>query len=136
MNNNIIEDGKKTRFQTGRSGNPGGRPKKRPISGRYAEMAETELPDDLQKLLRLPKGATYGDAIAMGQVRAAIKGKTEAAREFREAIEGKATQRIEIADTTIADAFEKIKEAELDAYAKDGTLPDWFPRSSDDTNGS
>jgi hypothetical protein len=117
------------------SPNPGGRPKKRPISGRYAEMAETELPEDIRRVLRLPKGATFGDAIAMGQARAAIKGKTDAAREFREAIEGKATQRIEIADTTVADAFEKMKEAELDAYAKDGTLPDWFPKSSDNSNG-
>jgi hypothetical protein len=122
-------------FGPGKSGNPGGRPRKRPISGRYADVAEMKLPDDLQKVLHLPKGATFGDAIAMGQARAAIKGKTEAAREFREAIEGKATQRIEIADTTIADAFEKMKEAELDAYAKDGTLPDWFPKPGDDGNG-
>jgi hypothetical protein len=122
-------------FGPGKSGNPGGRPRKRPISGRYADVAETELPDDFQRVLRLPKGATFGDAIAMGQVRAAIKGRTDAAREVREAIEGKATQRIEIADTTIADAFEKMKEAELDAYAKDGTLPDWFPKSGDDGNG-
>jgi len=135
MNKNIVEDGKETRFGPGKSGNPGGRPKKRPISGRYADVAEMKLPDDLQKVLRLLKGATYGDAIAMGQVRAAIKGKTEAAREFREAIEGKATQRIEIADTTISDALEKMKEAEPDAYAKDGTLPDWFPKSGDDADG-
>ena len=122
-------------FGPGKSGNPGGRPRKRPISGRYADVAETELPDDFQRVLRLPKGATFGDDIAMGLVRAAIKGRTDAAREVREAIEGKATQRIEIADTTIADAFEKMKEAELDAYAKDGTLPDWFPKSGDDGNG-
>jgi len=135
MNNNIIEDGKKTRFQTGRSGNPGGRPKKRPITGRYAEVTEMELPEPLRQTLRLQKGATYGDAMALAQVRAAIKGRTDAVREVREAIEGKATQRIEIADTTVADAFEKMKEAELDAYAKDGTLPDWFPKSGDDGNG-
>jgi hypothetical protein len=121
-------------FQPGQSGNPGGRPRKRPISGRYAELAETELPEALRKELSLPKGATYGDAIAMGLVRAAIKGETGAAREVREAIEGKATQRIEIADTTRADAFEKMTEDELLAYAKDGTLPDWFPRS-EDANG-
>jgi hypothetical protein len=75
------------------------------------------------------------DAIAVGQVRAAIKGRTDAAREVREAIEGKATQRIEIADTTREEAFEKMTEAELDAYAKNGTLPDWFPKSGDNANG-
>jgi hypothetical protein len=122
-------------FQAGKSGNPGGRPRKRPISGRYLEIAETELPKALRKELALPRGATYGDAIALGQARAAIRGKTDAAREVREAIEGKATQRIEIADTTRAEAFEKMTEAELDAYAKDGTLPDWFPKSGDNANG-
>jgi hypothetical protein len=123
-------------FEAGKSGNPGGRPRKRPISGRYAELAEMELPEAIRQTLRLEKGATYGDAVAMGQVRPAIKGRPDAAREIREAIEGKATQRIEIADTTRAEAFEKMTEAELDAYAKDGTLPDWFPKSGDNANGS
>jgi hypothetical protein len=122
-------------FERGKSGNPGGRPRKRPISGRYAEVAETELPEALRKELGLPRGAAYGNAIAMGQVRAAVKGRTDAAREIREAIEGKATQRIEIADTARAEAFDKMTEVELDAYAKDGTLPDWFPKSGDNANG-
>jgi hypothetical protein len=87
-------------FQPGKSGNPGGRPRKRPISERYAEVAEAELPKAWRKELGLRRGATYGDAVAMGQVRAAIRGRTDAAREVREAIEGKATQRIEITETT------------------------------------
>jgi hypothetical protein len=77
----------------GQSGNPSGRPRKRPISDRYAEMVETTLPNDVRAALRLPEGATYGDAIALAQARQAIKGKPEAAREIREAIEGKSTQR-------------------------------------------
>lgn len=77
----------------GQSGNPSGRPRKRPISDRYAEMVETMLPNDVRTALRLPEGATYGDAIALAQARQAIKGKPEAAREIREAIEGKSTQR-------------------------------------------
>ena len=56
-------------------------------------MVETILPNDVRTALRLPEGATYGDAIALAQARQAIKGKPEAAREIREAIEGKSTQR-------------------------------------------
>jgi len=74
-------------------------------------------------MMRLQKGATYGDAIVLGVVRAAIKGKTDAAREIRESIEGKSTQRIEFADTTFADTFEKMNEAELEAYASEAGCP-------------
>lgn len=81
------------KWAPGQSGNPSGRPRKRPISDRYAEMVETMLPNDVRTALRLPEGATYGDAIAFAQARQAIKGKPEAAREIREAIEGKSTQR-------------------------------------------
>jgi hypothetical protein len=70
----------------GKSGNPGGRPKKRPISDRYADLAERPLPDDLRLMMKLEKGATYGDALALSQFRGAIKGKPKAAREIREAI--------------------------------------------------
>ena len=61
-------------------------------------MVETVLPDDLRNAVGLPKGATYGDAIALSQARQAIKGKPEAAREIREAIEGKTSQRDHEAD--------------------------------------
>jgi hypothetical protein len=81
------------KWAPGQSGNPTGRPRKRPISDRYAEMVETVLPDDLRNAVGLPNGATYGDAIALSQARQAIKGKPEAAREIREAIEGRTTQR-------------------------------------------
>jgi hypothetical protein len=100
-------------FQPGKSGNPGGRPRKRPISERYAEKIETELPEAWRKELGLRRGATYGDAVAEGQVQAAIRGETGAAREIREAIEGRATRRIEIADMTRAEAFDKMTEAGL-----------------------
>jgi Family of unknown function (DUF5681) len=44
MNPNL-EKGAPHRFKPGASGNPGGRPKKRPISERYEELAELELPE-------------------------------------------------------------------------------------------
>ncbi len=80
-------------WKSGESGNLSGRPKKRPISDRYAERAETALPEEERIKRGLPRDATYGDALAFDQFNAALNGRTEAAREIREAIEGKAAQR-------------------------------------------
>src|SRR5713101_7533720 len=80
----------------GVSGNPGGRPKKRPITDRYYQKAEEPLSEKDCKRLELPIGATWGDLLALRQFQAADKGSTNAAREIREAIEGKAPQRFEI----------------------------------------
>jgi hypothetical protein len=60
------------------------------LSESYEALVEQPLPEDLRVGLKSPEGATYGDAIAMGQARAAIKGKTEAAREIGDRMEGKA----------------------------------------------
>jgi len=50
---------------------------------------ETELPDEIRTALSLPRGATFGDAVALAQARQAIRGETAAAKEMREAIEGR-----------------------------------------------
>jgi hypothetical protein len=66
--------------------NPGGRPRK-PITEAYADMADQKFPGD-------PKGRTYAQLAAEGQFNAAIKGKTDAAREIADRLEGKAVQPI------------------------------------------
>jgi hypothetical protein len=76
-------------WQPGQTGNPGGRPQKKPITDRYLRIVETELPDEIRTALSLPRGATFGDAIALAQARQAIKGETAAAKQMREAIEGR-----------------------------------------------
>jgi hypothetical protein len=83
-------------WQPGQTGNPGGRPKKKPITDRYLRIVETELPDDIRMALGLPRHATFGDAIALAQARAAIQGDTPAAKELREAIEGRASTQEEL----------------------------------------
>jgi hypothetical protein len=77
-------------WKPGQSGNPSGRPRTKPISDRYAYIAEEKLPESVRKKLGLEAGATYGDALSLMQFRSALNGNTGAAREIREAIEGKA----------------------------------------------
>jgi hypothetical protein len=78
------------------SPNPGGRPKKAPISEAYAHHVGDPLPDDIRSKLRLPKGATWADAIALGQLRAAVKGNTVAAKEIADRVEGRVPLPMEV----------------------------------------
>ena len=50
-------------------------------------------------------------------------------REIADRTEGRARQAIEFEDKTLANAFERMTTEELEAYARDGTLPPWFPRT-------
>jgi hypothetical protein len=88
-------------WKPGESGNPAGRPKKLPITDRYATVAELPVPDNLLTALRLseaekPAIKTYGDALVLSQFRAGIKGKTEPAREIADRLEGRARQAVEV----------------------------------------
>ncbi len=67
------------RFQPGVSGNPGGRPRKRPLTEAY------------EKLIADPKIA---EAIAKGIIRAARRGNVKAASEIADRVEGKVTKQV------------------------------------------
>ena len=77
-------------FKKGQSGNPGGRPRKS-ISIAYTELADEKVPGDKH-------GRTYVQLLALAQYHAAVKGKTDAAREIANRIEGPAEkpQQVEI----------------------------------------
>jgi uncharacterized protein DUF5681 len=83
-NSGRFQKGNPYRFPPKVSGNPGGRPRK-PMTDAYADIAEQKYPGD-------PKGRTYAQLAAEGQFNAAIKGKTDAAREIADRLEGKAVQ--------------------------------------------
>jgi hypothetical protein len=122
-NPNIAEDGRSHRWKKGQSGNPSGRPKSKTISNAYRHKLEEEVPND-------PERRTWAELIAEAQVRDAVRGNVQAAREIADRTEGKARQSIEFEDKTLSEAFERMTSEELEAYARDGTLPAWFPRTA------
>jgi Family of unknown function (DUF5681) len=89
----------------GISGNPSGRPPK-PITEAYADIAQQKYPGD-------PKGRTYAQLAAEGQFNAAIKGKTDAAREIADRLEGKAVQPVvgdDTASTSVTVNIEAVRK--------------------------
>lgn len=106
----------------GVSGNPSGKPRRRPISDWYAAVADRPLPDDLRKKLKLKKGTTFAQAVAVAQFVKAIEGEARNASEIREAIEGKATQRIELSGVEDGPPVEIVDRLDLGKLTKDELL--------------
>ena len=75
-------------WQPGQSGNPGGRPKKLPITDALRELVD-------KGAVPQKKAATLAGQLAQQLVRAALKGKMAPLVEVIDRIEGKARQRIE-----------------------------------------
>jgi hypothetical protein len=123
-NPNIAEEGKAHRWRKGQSGNPSGRPKSKTLSDAYKHKLEEAVPND-------PEGRTWAELIAEAQVRDAVRGNVQAAREIADRTEGRARQAIEFEDRTMTQAFERMTTEELEAYARDGTVPVWFPRPTE-----
>lgn len=121
-NPNIAEDGRSHRWKKGQSGNPSGRPKSKTLSNAYRNKLEEPVPND-------PEGRTWAELIAEAQVRDAVRGNVQAAREIADRTEGRPRQAIEFEDKTMTQAFERMTIEELEAYARDGSLPTWFPRT-------
>jgi hypothetical protein len=103
----------------GVSGNPGGRPKTAPLSQACREKLAQPVPGD-------PYGRTYAEKIATVLAERATKGDIRAAQEIADRAEGKPRQSVEIENTTLRAAFERMSRDELEAYAASGVLPSWF----------
>ncbi len=116
------EVGRPYHWKKGQSGNPSGRPKSKVLSDAYKNKLEELIPND-------PEGRTWAELIAEAQVRDAVRGNVQAAREIADRTEGRARQSIELEDKTFANAFERMTPDELERYAATGQLPDWFPRN-------
>jgi hypothetical protein len=114
--------GKATQFKPGQSGNPGGRPKTAPLSQACRDLLASSVPDDSQ-------GRTYAEAIAEKLAQKALAGDIRAAQELADRAEGRPRQSLEIEKVPLREAFERMTNEELLAYATTGQLPEWFPKS-------
>jgi|SRR6516225_1111798 len=110
-----------TPWKPGTSGNPGGRPKMAHLSNACRELLAALVPND-------PEGRTYAQAIAETLAQKALAGDIRAAQEIADRAEGRARQSVEIQSAEVREAFERMSREELDAYAREGKLPAWFPR--------
>jgi hypothetical protein len=87
-----------------------GAPRKRALSGAYDAVLRQPLPAEFRAALlraniRLPKNASWSDAIALSMARAALKANVLAAKELREGAEGRASMRIEMSRDDPAPQF-------------------------------
>ena len=108
----------------GVSGNPSGRPRKTPLTDACREVLAEPIPDD-------PRGRTYAQGIAETLAHKALTGDIRAAQEIADRAEGKPRQRLEIENSNLRQAFDRMTDEELLAYASTGALPEWFPMSQD-----
>jgi hypothetical protein len=120
-------------WKPGESGNPRGRPRRRPLSDRYAAFAEMPLSEKRCSELGFAPGAKYGDAVAKTLYDSAINGRSSAAREIREGIEGRAAERLESAAPKIMNlhvVYDKAP-AKRSEHAENDSLPPTSPENID-----
>jgi len=79
MNSDIVDEGKKTRFKPGKSGNLAGPPRRKRIRTLLQEVLEVSLSPEALKLVRprlraeLTEGATYADVLVSSLVLTGIQ---------------------------------------------------------------
>jgi hypothetical protein len=88
------------RLPPGRSGNPGGRPRKLSLTDRFAKLLEVQVPltaegAAIRERFGLGKSATWADAIVASMIRQAVD-DYRVASEIADRVEGRPTQRHEI----------------------------------------
>jgi hypothetical protein len=113
------------RWQPGQSGNPGGRPKRTPLADACRDVLALPVPGDSE-------GRTYAQKIAATLAEKAVDGDIRAAQELADRAEGKARQSIEIEQTRLREAFERMSSEEKEVYATSGRMPEWFSKNENE----
>jgi hypothetical protein len=121
------------RFAPGFSGNPEGRPKKKPITAAMERLADKQVPKEVLESLKIPgipidSVVTWAEVIAHGVAISAAQGKPESAREFADRVEGKLPQAVSgsLLVMQMRELFDRMSPEELRAYAESGALPQGF----------
>jgi hypothetical protein len=91
-NRRLVEAGKATRWKSGQSGNPDGRPPKREcLTSLLKEEIERVVPED-------PKGRTWKELLVLATMQLALKGNRGALKEIWERMDGKVQQAVAFED--------------------------------------
>lgn len=90
-------------WKPGQSGNPGGRPKSKPLTDELLRFLEQEAPKG--------KGQTWASLIAEALVKKARRGDVRAITELANRIEGKPRQAVELSGNGLDGLAERIAAA-------------------------
>ena len=83
-------------WQPGQSGNPGGRPRRKPLSDAYSALLGQTVPPEIARQLRISETSTYAEVVAMALLKEAVKGKVNAAAELADRVEGRVMERVQV----------------------------------------
>jgi hypothetical protein len=122
-----VPNSERTRWKAGQSGNPGGRPGTAAFAQARREVLSAPVPGDQD-------GRTNTEAIAWKLAAMARAGNVRAAVELADRAEGRARGSVETENTALSQAFDRMTEAELLAYAQSGALPNWFRGEADNAS--
>jgi hypothetical protein len=104
------------RWPKGVTGNPSGRPRKKPITEFYAAFANvqvSELPARIRKKFKDCDDLSLGALGALGLFVAMGQGNHAAAKEIREGVEGKLAERVELAVDVNKDVVARLLAARM-----------------------
>ena len=86
-------------WKPGQSGNPGGRPKRKPLTDAYSALLGQTVPPEIARQLRISETSTYAEVVAMALLKEAVKGKVNAAAELADRVEGRVMERVQVSAT-------------------------------------
>lgn len=102
------------------SGNPPGRPRRAAWAHACRTVLSAPVPGDRQ-------ARTFAEVIAETVAWKAVRGDLRAAQELADRAEGRPRQSIPVDRSTLREAFDRMTDEEMMAYAVSGQLPAWFP---------
>jgi hypothetical protein len=125
------------RWPKGVSGNPKGRPLKKPITELYrifADLQVDELPLRIRKKLKDREGLSLAANGVLGLYLSMGEGSHSAAKELREGVEGKLTEKIDLTVDVNRDVVERLQAARTRLAKRETPAGSAVDASNDETD--